>query len=855
MDTSEHIIKLGKVLAEEQRRGCNNETVDGGLDQFIAYWQTEYHGGDEAPTVQEALGLLDDYVNQPLPTRQEHLEQALQALRSIFREKPASKQRPKPEDSTIDMDKAPPSASQPTSPPAPPLALDTPLQKVDGMGRSTVAAFKRLGLKTVEHVLYHFPHRYDDYSSQKPIAELVVGNVETVIGTVGDVRTFPLKRPGSVGIEVLLQDESGSLKIVFFGNQWLAKQFSVGRKIVVSGKIKSYQGLRQMSSPDWEPFGDEELLHTGRLVPVHPLTKGLHERNARQTIKKIVDCAAPLVVDYVPRKVRTRAGLLALPEAIAQIHFPANPEMLARARRRLGFDEFLLIQLIVLRRKLLWQGEMGYKMDFYDEVHNDFLAQLPFTLTGAQQKALIEIFADMQRDMPMARLLQGDVGSGKTAVAAAVLVQAIANGLQGALMAPTEILAEQHYRGLRNLLSKVRVPRDKQQAAKAKDPGGNWQATLDEADVARLTEIKQLLGMTPEEDMGGEGVRVALLTGSLGKKERRRVLEGIAQGEVDLVVGTHALITESVQYHALGLICVDEQHRFGVEQRERLKQKGFNPHMLMMTATPIPRSLTLTIYGELDTSILDELPPGRQAIKTRWITREERYKAYRHMRKEVDKGRQAFVICPLVEESEKIDLPSAEEMHVQLQNEVFPDLRVGLIHGRMLPREKDQVMRAFAARDYDILVATAVVEVGIDVPNATTIMIDGAERFGLAQLHQFRGRVGRGEHQSYCILVSDVENEVTTKRLEAMERSRDGFELAEIDLELRGPGEFFGKRQSGTPDLKVARLGDTRLLTAARQEADQILREDPHLSHPDNLLLCKKVEEVRMRWEEAGGAS
>jgi ATP-dependent DNA helicase RecG len=368
------------------------------------------------------------------------------------------------------------------------------------------------------------------------------------------------------------------------------------------------------------------------------------------------------------------------------------------------------------------------------------------------------------------------------------------------------------------------------------------------APTSELDEIRRILGLSPEDDAGGQGVRVALLTGSLGAKDRRKVLEAIARGEVDLVVGTHALITESVRYHALGVVIVDEQHRFGVEQRQRLKDKGFNPHMLAMTATPIPRTLTLTIYGDLDSSVLDELPPGRQEIRTRWISSVERDKAYKHMRREIAAGRQAFVVCPLVDESEKVDLPSAEEMYVKLGADIFPDLKVGLIHGKMSAREKDQIMVSFRNREYDILVATAVIEVGIDIPNATTMLIEGADRFGLAQLHQFRGRVGRGSHASFCVLVSDKDNEVTTQRLEAMETTTDGFKLAEIDLELRGPGEFLGTRQSGTPDLKVAQLADTRLLYAANAEARKILEQDPQLSQPEHALLKAKVDAF---WQDA----
>ncbi len=846
MDVEEQIIKLGKVLAEEQRRHYDNCAIAGGLESFVRQWSAETNGALAIPEVRRALAILDGYDTYTLDERRQYLDSALEGLRSLFR-------RPRPSPPTPDDERYEPPPmprAKKTRPKKQPpsdttLRLDTPVSEL--AGRTITLAFKRLGIKTVEDMLYHFPHRYDDYSSQKYIADLSIGQVETVMGSIQKVGTFPLKRQGTVGIDVQLADESGILKVVFFGSQWLLKQFPPGRQIVVSGKVTLRQGVRQMSSPDWEPYSEDELIHTGRLVPVHPLTKGLHERNARSIIKAVVEQAAPLVPDYLPDTVRERVGLLPLPEALEQIHFPDDQDMLQRARMRLAFDEFLLIQLGVVRRKMLWQGEMSTPIPFQEQVYHDLLAQLPFNLTGAQQRALNEIFSDIQQSRPMARLLQGDVGSGKTVVAAAALLQAIANGLQGALMAPTEILAEQHYQGLQALLRTVRVPRDNRHGV---GEGGDWQADLDAETQQRLTEIKQLLGMTPEDDMEGAGVRVALLTGSLGKKDRRRVLEGIAKGDIDFVIGTHALITESVQYHQLGLVCIDEQHRFGVEQRQRLRDKGFNPHMLVMTATPIPRTLTLTVYGELDTSVLDELPPGRQIIKTRWIRRSERDKAYRHIRKEIERGRQAFVICPLVEESEKVDLPSAEEMAALLQQDVFPDLRIGLVHGRLLPREKDDVMRAFRDQQFDILVATAVVEVGIDVPNATTIMIDGAERFGLAQLHQFRGRVGRGQHQSYCILVSDQENEITTQRLEAMEQTHDGFELAETDLRLRGPGEFFGTRQSGTPDLKVARLADTRLLQQARTEAHAILDDDPHLERPEHMLLRKKVDSF---WAKAEG--
>lgn len=866
MDEREHIIRLGKVLAAEERAAYADTVIAGGLERFLVGWREAANGALAEPAVQEALALLAGYAALPVEQRADRVATALRGLRAIFRSPAPAPAAASPVEveadapvatndttttppplntngATRNAQRATPKAQKPT----PPLALDAPLNALSGVGPEMVGAFKRLGLRTIEEVLYHFPHRYDDYSKQKTIAELSIGEVETVVAEVAEVKTFRMKN-GRDAVEIQVSDATGILKAVFFQGRWLAKQFPVGRKVVLSGKVSSYMGLRQMSSPSMEPYAEDELIHTGRLVPVHPLTKGLHERNARSVIKQAVDRAAPLVEDFLPPEVRVRAELLPLPEALGQMHFPHNYAMLEKARQRLGFDEFLLIQVGVLQRKQLWQGIRSHPLAFHEAVHDDFLSKLPFSLTGAQVRALEEIFADMERPVPMARLLQGDVGSGKTAVAAAALVQAIANGFQGALMAPTEILAEQHYKGLKALLKQVRVPRV--QGSGVGGQGNEAQgeevaqaeAPADVEALAQLAELKRLLGMVPEDDLGGEGMRVALLTGSLGAKERRRVLEGIANGDVDLVIGTHALITEGVQYHSLGLVCIDEQHRFGVEQRQRLKDKGFNPHMLVMTATPIPRTLTLTIYGDLDTSILNERPPGRQPIKTRWISAAEREKAYRHLRREIKGGRQAFVICPLVEESEKIDLPSAIEMQEHLQHEVFPDLRVGLIHGQLLPREKDEVMVSFRNHEFDILVATAVVEVGIDVPNATTILIEGAERFGLSQLHQFRGRVGRGVHQSFCILISDNDNEQTAQRLGAMEETDDGFRLAEVDLELRGSGDlFFGTRQSGTPDLKVARLTDTRLLDAARTEAQRILQSDPHLEQPGHAKLKAKV--------------
>src|SRR5215213_8774240 len=455
VESKDQIIQLGKLLAEEQRRNFDDSAAPDGLERYLTGWRKDANGALQYPPVQQTLELLAGYGVFDETTRRARVGIALEGLRALFRPQ-ATGDRGQGESAPKPLATKP----KPPAPPAAPMTLDTSIDQLPGIGKVTAQSFKRLGVRTVLDMLYHFPHRYDDYSSQKQIANLEIGAVETVIATVADVRTFGMKAGGQA-LEVLVSDDSGDLKAVFFRQPWLARQFSVGARVVLSGKVTldAYKGQRQISAPEWEPFTDDELIHTGRLVPVHSLTKGLYERNARSIIKRVVDLATPLVVDYLPENVRQRANLMPLQQALVQMHFPADKEQIARARRRLGFDEFLFIQLGVLQRKLLWQGERGYPLAFQEPIHEDFLGKLPFDLTGAQVRALEEIFHDIRRPTPMARLLQGDVGSGKTAVAAATAMQAIANGYQAAIMAPTEILAEQHYKGLKELLAKIRVPR------------------------------------------------------------------------------------------------------------------------------------------------------------------------------------------------------------------------------------------------------------------------------------------------------------------------------------------------------------------------------------------------------------
>jgi ATP-dependent DNA helicase RecG len=495
-----------------------------------------------------------------------------------------------------------------------------------------------------------------------------------------------------------------------------------------------------------------------------------------------------------------------LETAMVQIHFPDDQSSLKRARYRMTFDELFLLQIGLLRQRHLWRSEPGQPLAVDDAALDAFIGSLPFQLTDAQRRSLQQIVGDLRSEQPMNRLLQGDVGSGKTVVAAAAMALAVAAGSQTALMAPTAILAEQHYHTLTRLF----------------------------------------------ESWPGQSLHVRLLTGNVTGQEREEIYAGLADGSVNVVVGTHALIQEGVEFKKLAFGVIDEQHRFGVRQRAALRQKGYNPHLLVMTATPIPRSLELTVWGHLDVSVIDEMPPGRQEIGTQLVLPTERERAYSFLRSQIEKGHQAFIICPLVEESDKIEAKAAVEESERLQKYVFPDLRLGLLHGRMKGDEKEDTMAQFARGELDILVSTSVVEVGIDVPNATVMLIEGANRFGLSQLHQFRGRVGRGEHASYCLLVSDSSSPEAQERLEAITATNDGFELAQKDLDMRGPGDFLGTRQSGFPDLKLANVSDLRTIENAREAARRFFETDPELADPDSQLLARRVAQF---WEEKGEIS
>ena len=823
---------LRKILQLEAARDFDNTAVLGGLDRFVEHWAesitgflantegvrsllqasySQFSPKERADWV-DSWNLLLDAVAEPAsesPVREsKKAEPIFPAENESARMAAAAKVPARKTEASLPSIgfRAPPTG----------LTIDTPVDRLRGVDTKLSARFKRLDVTTIHDLLYLFPRRHQDYSRLARIAEVEPGLECTVIGHLWESRVVSMGQKGRLkATEAVLSDETGNIKIIWFGQGYLAQSLKSNARISISGKADVYRGQLVFESPDYELLDEGQTpIHTGRLIPVYPLTEGLTARNLRRIIWQALTQWLGGTEETLPADLLERTGVMPLSTAIMQAHYPDDLDTWAKARRRLAFDELLTLQLAVLsRRKHLNLGVEGVSIKADPNILKGFIDSLPFALTGAQLRCVDEILADLEQGTPpMNRLLQGEVGSGKTVVVLVALLVAAAAGYQGAVMVPTEVLAEQHFQTISRLLAGLARP-----------------VQGDNVVTAYLASL-------------GRPVSVGLLTGSTRAKVRRELTQMSAEGNLDLLVGTHALIQSEVEIPNLALAVMDEQHRFGVLQRSALRQKGLeNPHTLVMSATPIPRTLSLTLYGDLDISTINELPPGRQKIQTRWLGPDRRDAAHGFVRKQVQEGRQAFIIYPLIEESEAIEAKAATEDHKRLSQDIFPELRVGLLHGRMSAKEKDKVMRQFRDAELDILVSTAVVEVGIDVANATVMLIEGADRFGLSQLHQFRGRVGRGEHKSYCILLSDDPSEVAKERLAALEQIDDGFKLAEVDLELRGPGDFFGTRQSGLPDLKMARLSDRELLTVAREEASRLIEQDPELAAPEHAGLAKRI--------------
>lgn len=694
---------------------------------------------------------------------------------------------------------ATPRLSTSSARPSPPVrGLLAPVQYVKGVGPARADQLARLGITTVEDLLYHRPRRYEDRRHLAPIASLRPGQKTSTQGTVVALSE---KRYGTYQFQAAVADDGGVLQCIWFGQRYLRRLISRGTRLIVYGRVeRSTPPMMIVEEFEILSGGAEDSIHTQRIVPVHPATEGLTPRVLRTIIHTALETYTREVPEILPEDVVRRHRLQERSGALRSLHFPETLQEAEAARERLAFEELFILQLgVLMRREGLARIDKGYRYAAGDDVLPAFTASLPFPLTGAQERAVAEIVRDLRRSAPMNRLLQGDVGSGKTVVAAAALFLAVRGGHQGALMAPTEILAEQHYLTFRRLLEPL-------------------------------------------------GVRTRLVSGGARKREREEARARLAEGEIDIAVGTHALLEAGVAFKHLGLIVVDEQHKFGVMQRATLRRKGFHPDVLVMTATPIPRTLTMTLYGDLDVSVIDELPPGRGTLRTYVRGPEKRPEVYAWVRDKVAQGgARAYIVCPLIDESDKLQVEAAVALADRLRREAFGGLAVGLLHGRMRPDEKDEVMTGFREGRVQVLVATSVIEVGIDVPEATIMVIEDADRFGLAQLHQLRGRIGRGAETSYCVLLASPGTEHARERMEAMEGSRDGFVIAQKDLELRGAGELLGTRQHGrASDLRVADLlADLPVLERAREEAARILARSPRL---DGGELASVREVVRARF-------
>ncbi len=867
-----YIERARKVLQYEQRGNHQDQIVRGGLEVFVMRWADEIiaackNAGLDPKPIHRFTEHLEGYRRQDPIQRAASLRVALAILSELesdgaatpVRSTTPAKVTPVQADKTDRKDSAPaPTAADGktvstairtaqatqnkqvhldesmSAGHAALTLLSADVTAVPGVGPSVAGKLRSLGIRTVRDLLFYFPRQYRDYSKLEKIANIPLDEVTTTIGMIWEVETVRTSK-GLARTIATISDETGKLRVMWFNQPYLQKQLNAakGSYLVVTGVKHRFGNKVEFTVRSHELPEQGDLLNTGRLVPIYPLTEGLNAKTLRRFTKWVVDRYAAMVPEFLPASIRFAGKLMPLPEAVSQVHYPENEQALEAARLRLGFDELFLIQLGMQERRTRWQREgprgKAFKIDlakiFVDadsvvamagaengqesDVQNDatlpgstlwsmvatdkpFEATLPFHLTEAQRRVIIEISGDLAQSKPMCRLLQGDVGAGKTAVAAAALLAAALSGYQGAIMAPTELLAEQHAQSIGTMLEPF-------------------------------------------------GIRTVLLTGSLRQRERSMGRSAIESGEAAVAIGTHALIQEDVNFARLGLVIVDEQHRFGVEQRDLLRQKGYHPHMLVMTATPIPRTLALTVYGDLDVSVIDQLPPGRQKIITRWRSGARRDEAYRLIAQQVSEGRQAFIICPLIEESESLAVKAATVEYERLSREVFPNLRLGLVHGAMKAAEKDQVMRRFRDGELDVLVATSVIEVGIDIPNAAVMVIEDADRFGLSQLHQFRGRVGRGAYQSYCYVLSADASIQAQERLEVFQMTNDGFRLAEEDLRLRGPGDFFGVRQSGVPELRMADLNNMQLVELSRTLAAKLWESDPYLRKPEHAALRERM--------------
>lgn len=691
------------------------------------------------------------------------------------------------------------------------MNLDTSIKEISGIGKAIGSRLKKINIIKVSDIIFHFPFRYEDFTETTAIKNVIADTEVNIIAYVELIQNKRSRAKRMSIIEALVSDGTGEIKVVWFNQPFIVRNLKIGDKVSLSGKIKNNFGENTMMSPSYEKvFDGNRIINTKGLIPQYHSTEKLTQKQIRTLVNKVIFLAKD-VKDWMPTRIKKNLGLIDLNNALTQIHFPKNKQLIALAETRLAFDELFLLQLKSQLIKQELKTKTSQKIKFRQKDTKFFVDNLPFKLTDAQKKSAWQILQDIEKGMPMSRLLEGDVGSGKTLVAVIAMLNTALNKkfIQSVLMVPTEILAEQHFNSISKVLKKYKIK------------------------IGLVTKDKQKINFKSK----------------IFDEKKKKEKSNFITKECHIIIGTHSIIQDSIEFKNLALVIIDEQHRFGVEQRQTLIKKSGDikttPHLLSMTATPIPRTLALAFFGDLDISIIDEIPANRKVIITKVVPKEKRKDAYDFIAKEIDKKRQIFVVCPLIDSSDKLELKSAQEEYVLLKNKVFPKRRVEMIHGRLKSKEKEQIMQDFIDGKFDILVSTSVIEVGVDIPNATVMVIEGAERFGLAQLHQFRGRVGRDKFQSYCLLFASDSDKEKISRLRAMENYSDGFELAKIDLKLRGSGDFYGTEQKGFPELKMANLLDYDLMNQAKGEAEKIVAEDLELKN------YPVLKEKYQKWRDA----
>ena len=787
--------KILQVLSLEKDKGFQNSAVAGGFGNFVGFIEQQ----GEKSKIQSVLttafiNYFKVYDSLTFSERKESINQIIDWL---------SEQTIEFDDQSLQklflLNKSGDNKKTQAIEKSQDAAIYADIRSIKGIGDRNYKYFEKLGIENIYHLLRYYPRRYQDYSMLKTINSIEYGEELTVAGVIrGNVHTRKAKRGNLKISEALLSDSTGALKLIWFNQPYLSNQLVNGMSIVVSGKIEMYLGRYVMNSPEWEPL-DKEQIHTNRIVPVYPATSGITQRQIRKIVKNNLNFWAVKVQEYFPDQLIIQEKIPMISDALLQIHFPESIESLSLSQRRFAFEEIFFLQLGVLLQKARWQTNKARRFSLSEKILNYRISRLPYELTSAQVTAINDINVDLVSGRPMNRLLQGDVGSGKTIVAKFAIENIIDNDGQAAILAPTSILAEQHYTTLSQLL-------------------------IDSGSIL--------------------GDEIAILIGNTPQKEKEMLLENLKTGKIKCLIGTHALLEDPVVFNNLQIAVIDEQHRFGVNQRNTLRSKGENLHLLVMSATPIPRSLALTVYGDLDVTIIDEMPPGRKPVETLLLSHAERNKAYKMILDQVQKGFQAFIVYPMIDSEDEANeemFKSAVKEYKRIQKNVFPDLKICLMHGKLKQSEKDAIMDDFRHLKYNVLISTTVIEVGVDIPYATIVLIESANHFGLAQLHQIRGRVGRNSEESFCVLIPDNDDAIENERLIAMTQSNDGFKLAEIDLKYRGPGEFLGTRQSGYAGFKFANISDIKLIESSRKQAQYIISNDPELEHPDHYLLREQL--------------